>query len=63
MLTISTVEQTIEKVLNRNINHYGGSVHIDTDLCIYLPTPPVFFMSLGYPLSPFCFYFAHNSYG
>jgi hypothetical protein len=21
-----------------------------------------FFMSLGYPLSPFCFYFAHNSY-
>jgi len=35
---------------------YGGSVHIDTDLRIYLPTPPVFLlMSLGYPLSLFCF--------
>ena len=42
---------------------YGGSVHIDTDLWIYLPTPPVFFMSLDYPFTPFCSYFSHNSYG
>jgi len=23
---------------------YGGSVHIDTGSCIYLPTPPVFLL-------------------